>query len=174
MEEVVDDINFDEIDEDLERFQQDEIVADALAKGVDLREYSRQIDDELKQVEMESVREYVGESDNVVYLHNQIQACDVVLARMQEMLLGFQADLGGISEEIRYLQDQSLSMNIKLRNRRAAQAKIEGFLENVELPQDLITTVVEVSGLSRCGSSGASAPLTSADAACHSCALLCG
>lgn len=34
----------------------------------------------------------------------QIQGCDAILARMQEMLLGFQADLGGISDEIKHLQ----------------------------------------------------------------------
>jgi hypothetical protein len=42
------------------------------------------------QVEMESVKEYVQQSSNVVSLHTQIQACDMILARMQEMLLGFQ------------------------------------------------------------------------------------
>jgi hypothetical protein len=42
------------------------------------------------QVEMESVKEYVQQSSNVVSLHSQIQSCDVILARMQEMLLGFQ------------------------------------------------------------------------------------
>lgn len=46
-------------------------------------------------------------------LHNrftatQIQGCDAILARMQEMLLGFQADLGGISDEIKHLQVQKL------------------------------------------------------------------
>lgn len=39
---------------------------------------------------MESVKEYVQQSSNVVSLHSQIQSCDVILARMQEMLLGFQ------------------------------------------------------------------------------------
>lgn len=37
----------------------------------------------------------------------QIQGCDAILARMQEMLLGFQADLGGISDEIKHLQVQN-------------------------------------------------------------------
>lgn len=38
------------------------------------------------------------------YFVLQIQGCDAILARMQEMLLGFQADLGGISDEIKHLQ----------------------------------------------------------------------
>ena len=38
--------------------------------------------------------------------------------RMESMLSGFQADLGNISEEIKYLQEQSSSMSVKLRNRK--------------------------------------------------------
>jgi vacuolar protein sorting-associated protein 52 len=69
---------------------------------------------------MESVGQYMENSQQVLDLHKQMQDCDAVLARMQEMLLGFQADLGGISEEIKYLQDESLSMSICLKNKKAA------------------------------------------------------
>ena len=95
-----------------------------------------EIDNELREVEVDSVREYVEESDNVVRLHEQIHTCDTVLAQMQKMLRDFQADLGGIGDEIKQLQDQSLSMNIKLSNRREAQGKTQSFLENVVLPQE--------------------------------------
>lgn len=40
----------------------------------------------------------------MTFANTQIQGCDAILARMQEMLLGFQADLGGISDEIKHLQ----------------------------------------------------------------------
>lgn len=46
-----------------------------------------------QQVEMESVKEYVQQSSNVLALHSQIQSCDMILARMQEMLLGFQVSV---------------------------------------------------------------------------------
>jgi hypothetical protein len=42
------------------------------------------------KVEVESVRDYVAQSEQVVDLHNQMQSCDATLKRMQEMLLGFQ------------------------------------------------------------------------------------
>ena len=71
-----------------------------------------------------------------------MQACDGILARMQEMLLGFQADLGGISEEIRHLQDKSLVMNFKLKNRRAAEEKLGAFLSHVAVPPELATGIV--------------------------------
>jgi hypothetical protein len=49
---------------------------------------------------MESVAQYMENSQQVHDLQKQMHDCDAVLARMQEMLLGFQADLGGISEVI--------------------------------------------------------------------------
>jgi hypothetical protein len=96
------------------------------------------------QVERESVAQYVENSMKVLELHKQMQDCDGVLARMQEMLLGFQADLSGISEEIKFLQDQSLSMNVKLRNRRAAEVRLNKFLEHVILPPDVTSRMTEI------------------------------
>ena len=37
---------------------------------------------------------------------------------MEQMLNGFQSDLSSISTEIQSLQDQSIAMNIKLKNRQ--------------------------------------------------------
>lgn len=45
-----DEIDFNGIDEDLEQFQQDDIVRQALLQGVDLRGYARDIDLELREV----------------------------------------------------------------------------------------------------------------------------
>lgn len=50
MEEGNDEIDFSGIDEDLEQFQQDDIVRQALREGVDLRGYARDIDLELREV----------------------------------------------------------------------------------------------------------------------------
>ncbi len=91
-EDVLEDIDFDELDDHLEQFQQDDFIKEALAKGVDLRQYAQQIDRELREVEMESITQYVAKSADIVDLYNQVQSCDDILARMQEMLLGFQAD----------------------------------------------------------------------------------
>jgi len=134
--------------EDLERFAEDAFIQAALGQGVDLR-YSRQIEQELREVEVESVRDYVAQSEQVVDLHNQMQSCDAILKRMQEMLLGFQADLVGISDEIKHLQEESLSMNVKLRNRRAVESGLKGFLENVVVPPAMVSHICsgEVSDL---------------------------
>ncbi|KAG1696643.1 Vacuolar protein sorting-associated protein 52 [Nymphon striatum] len=96
----------------------DDLVSEALKSGVDLRQYSRQIEKELKEVENASIQDYIKESQNIASLHNQIAACDGILERMEQMLQTFQSDLGSISHEILNLQEQSISMNIKLKNRQ--------------------------------------------------------
>lgn len=90
---------------------------------------------------METIEKYMENSAHVLDLHSQMQSCDAVLARMQEMLLGFQADLGGISEEIRNLQDQSYSMSVKLKNRRAAEEKLHKFIHNCSPDPELAESI---------------------------------
>jgi hypothetical protein len=139
---LTEEINFDEIGDDLLAFQEDEMVQQALHRGVDLKKYGRDLERELKLVEMESVSQYVENGQQVVDLHRQMQECDSVLSRMQEMLLGFQADLGGISEEIKHLQDESLSMSIRLKNRRAAEEKLHRFLDNSSVTAGMAENII--------------------------------
>jgi hypothetical protein len=91
---------------------------------------------------MESVAQYVDNNQEVLGLHKQMQDCDAVLARMQVLLLGFQDDLGGISEEIKHLQDESLSMSIRLKNRRAAEEKLHVFIDRCVLSPDLCEKII--------------------------------
>ena len=151
-------IDFDEIDDDLERFQEDETVQQALQRGVDLRKYAEELSAQLKEVkfvwhvismwaesilqaEAETVSQYMENKDDVTALHEQMEDCDAVLARMQEMLLGFQTDLGGISEEIKHLQDESLSMNIRLKNRRAAEELMHKFLDQTAVNPEMAAII---------------------------------
>lgn len=91
---------------------------------------------------MESVVLYVENSEQVADLHKKMQECDGVLARMEEMLHGFQADLGEISAEIKHLQSDSLSMSIRLKNRREAEGILHKFLENGGIPPWVASTIV--------------------------------
>lgn len=43
-------INFEEIDEDLATFQEDELVQQALHRGVDLDKYGKELERDLRQV----------------------------------------------------------------------------------------------------------------------------
>eukprot|EP01103_Thecamoeba_quadrilineata_P012297 TRINITY_DN3136_c0_g1_i1.p1 TRINITY_DN3136_c0_g1~~TRINITY_DN3136_c0_g1_i1.p1 ORF type:complete len:327 (+),score=51.38 TRINITY_DN3136_c0_g1_i1:29-1009(+) len=132
-------IDFDEEDP----FENDERVRSIVMRGVDLKEYSTQIEAQLKQVEQESINDYTRESSNLVFLHQQIESCDSILETMQNLLTGFQSDLGNISEEIKYLQDQSTSLSIKIRNRQMVGNKLSTFIDRIILPPPLIRHICE-------------------------------
>ena len=136
-----DDIDFEGLSDDLLQFQEDEMVQQALQRGVELKRYALELEKELRLAENETVAQYVENSPQVVDLHKQMLECDAVLARMQDMLLGFQADLGGISEEIKHLQDESLSMSIRLKNRKAAEDRLHKFIDNSSISPDMAAII---------------------------------
>ena len=61
----VDDINFEEIDEDLASFQEDEIVQSALHRGVDLRKYGKELERDLRQVRKDREEALIISSSDV-------------------------------------------------------------------------------------------------------------
>ncbi len=54
------------------------------------------------------------------------------------MLLSFQSDLGSISTEILALQQQSVQMNVKLRNRQAVRAELSQFVNDMVVNENMI------------------------------------
>lgn len=137
------DFLLDEVDVHIQQNLEDDIVKEALNKGVDLRQYSKEIEKELLQVENASVQDYIKESKNIASLHGQIAACDTILERMEEMLNGFQSDLSSISTEIQSLQDQSIAMNIKLKNRQAIRGELSQYVDEMVIPETMITHILE-------------------------------
>ena len=118
-------------------------VQAALTKGTDLRQYSAEIETALRSVERASIQDYLQESESLAGLHTQIRQCDGVLDGMESMLRGFQGDLANISAQIKYLQDESYSMNIKLRNRKAAETQLSSFIDNLVVPPQLVNNISE-------------------------------
>ena len=59
-----------------------------------------------------------AERENFVKLYYQLGDVDGVLGKFEDLLSNFQRDLRSISSEIRNLQTQTMSMNMKLRNRK--------------------------------------------------------
>uniref|UniRef100_A0A7S0WFJ8 Vacuolar protein sorting-associated protein 52 homolog n=1 Tax=Pyramimonas obovata TaxID=1411642 RepID=A0A7S0WFJ8_9CHLO len=142
------DLTSEEVDleglvEELELWGDHEVVRDILSKGTDVREHVREVDTRLRQVELDSIQDYIHESDNLVELHQQIKACDTILEEMEDLLGGFQSDLGNISTEIKTLQEQSLTMSIKLRNRKTAEAELGQFVEGLTVPPRLVTDILD-------------------------------
>lgn len=130
-------------DGDFSEFQQDAAVQEALLKGTDLRNYASEVESALRAVERESIHDYIKESENLAGLHTQIRDCDNVLDSMEQMLRGFQTDLGSISAQIKYLQDESLSMNVKLRNRKSAETQLSTFIHQIVIAPELIQNICD-------------------------------
>ena len=108
-----------------------------------LQDHAKLIETHLREAELASIEDYVGESDNLVELSSQITQCDDMLANMEQTLHDFQHDLSTISRQIHGLQTQSASMGVKLRNRKAVCAHLGEFLSAVVLPTELVEGVVE-------------------------------
>lgn len=138
-----DELVLEDVDVHIQANLEDALVQEALKTGVDLRQYSKQVELELQEVERASIRDYIKESENIASLHNQITACDAILERMEQMLGSFQSDLSSISSEIRTLQEQSVAMNLRLRNRRLVRLQLGQLLEELVVPGAMISTILE-------------------------------
>ena len=130
-------------DENLQDHLQDDIVKEALASGQDLREYSKQVEVELASSEQASIQDYISQAGNIAQLHNQISSCDGILARMENLLLTFQTDLGSISSEILNLQQESVDMNLRLKNRQGVRGELSQFVDDLVVTEQLISTIME-------------------------------
>ncbi|CAG8489569.1 2639_t:CDS:10 [Ambispora gerdemannii] len=111
-------------------------VREVLEKGMDLHEYAQNIEAELYAVERDHESEYVNQTRNFVDLHDEIQ-------KMENMLSVFQMDLGNISSEIQSLQEKSLTMNIKLKNRTAVEEQLSSVLDGIVIPPPMIKKITE-------------------------------
>ncbi|XP_076023674.1 vacuolar protein sorting-associated protein 52 homolog [Genypterus blacodes] len=140
---TTDEFILDEVDIHIQANLEDDLVKEALKTGVDLRQYSKQVEAELQRIEQASIKDYIKESQNIALLHNQITACDSILERMEGMLSGFQSDLSSISSEIQTLQQQSVSMNVRLKNRQAVRSQLSQLVDELVVPGAMISTVLD-------------------------------
>ncbi|KAJ8726410.1 hypothetical protein PYW07_001108 [Mythimna separata] len=124
----------DVLDKNLEDFE----IQEVLQNGTDLREYALQLDKGIKDAEKTSVADYLKESENIASLHNQIEDCDGILAKMESMLMVFQNDLGSISNEIISLQKRSVNMSVQLSNRQVLKGPLSTFIEDMAVSETLI------------------------------------
>uniref|UniRef100_A0A8C1YFE6 Vacuolar protein sorting-associated protein 52 homolog n=1 Tax=Cyprinus carpio TaxID=7962 RepID=A0A8C1YFE6_CYPCA len=63
--------------------------------------------------------------------------------RMEGMLSSFQSDLSSISSEIQTLQQQSVSMNLRLKNRQAVRSQLSQLVDELVVPSTMISPVTE-------------------------------
>ncbi|XAR55594.1 hypothetical protein NMG60_11035706 [Bertholletia excelsa] len=138
-----DDISLEGLEQELEECKNDDVVTNILSKGTTLREYTKGVENNLRQVELDSIQDYIKESDNLVSLHDQIHDCDSILSQMETLLSGFQAEIGSISSDIKILQEKSMDMGLKLKNRKVAESKLAKFVEDIIVPPRMIDIIVD-------------------------------
>uniref|UniRef100_A0A158PB29 Vacuolar protein sorting-associated protein 52 homolog n=1 Tax=Angiostrongylus cantonensis TaxID=6313 RepID=A0A158PB29_ANGCA len=117
------------------------VVREALSAGDNLNNFS--VKDELNDAHRTAVRECIQNADKLTDLHNQILACDQVFERLEKMLLGFQDDLGTISQDMKRLQDESVSINQELDNRQKVRSELSQFVDDIIVPQNMIKIIME-------------------------------
>ncbi|XP_018831105.2 vacuolar protein sorting-associated protein 52 A-like isoform X2 [Juglans regia] len=138
-----DDISLEGLQQELEECKNDDVVANILSKGAKLREYTKGVENNLRQVEFDSIQDYIQESNNLVSLHDQIRECDSILSQMETLLGGFQAEIGSISSDIKTLQEKSMDMGLKLKNRKVAESKLAKFVEDIIVPPRMVDIIVD-------------------------------
>ena len=72
-----------------------------------MRHYAKKVEADLRRVEKESIMQYVQESSSILQLHVQMRSCDAILGSYENMLAGFERDLGKISVEIKGLNEKA-------------------------------------------------------------------
>ncbi|KAI4817863.1 hypothetical protein KUCAC02_011236 [Chaenocephalus aceratus] len=138
---TTDEFILDEVDIHIQANLEDDLVKEALKTGVDLRQYSKQVESELQRIEQASIKDYIKESQTSLCWHNQSTACDSIWRSTESSFCRLtichhtpvypygghaerlsQCDLSSISSEIQTLQQQSVSMNVRLKNRQAVRS----------------------------------------------------
>ncbi|KAM1552496.1 hypothetical protein ACFXTH_044630 [Malus domestica] len=138
-----DDISLEGLQQELEECKHDDVVANILSKGTKFREHTKGVENNIRHVELDSIQDYIKESDNLVSLHDQIRDCDSILSQMETLLSGFQSEIGSISSDIKILQEKSMDMGLKLKNRKVAESKLAKFVEDIIVPPRMVDIIVE-------------------------------
>eukprot|EP01132_Coremiostelium_polycephalum_P002356 gene2356-2907_t len=120
-----------------------EVIKDALVKGYDLRQYSKEVEDDLNQLDKLTINDYYLERENFLILYNQIQVVDGVLVDLEVMLNNYYNELKSIGSEMNSLQEQSMGMNNKLNNRKNLKEEISKFLDAVQIQPEFASLLTK-------------------------------
>uniref|UniRef100_A0A0D9XKW5 Vacuolar protein sorting-associated protein 52 A n=1 Tax=Leersia perrieri TaxID=77586 RepID=A0A0D9XKW5_9ORYZ len=162
------DISLDGLDEELEEHKNYDVLISILANGEKQRDMATLVEGNLDHAEQDLIEDYVEDSDNLVLLHDQIHDCDIILSQIGSLLTGFQVHIGSISSQIRSLQERSLDISVRLKNRKfscmfeeklqhivfengdidtqrqkSVETKLAKFVEEIVAPPSLVTVIID-------------------------------
>lgn len=136
------DVDFDEMEQDIEQFAQDPSVREVLSVGVDLQNYGSEIQRQLKVVENESIEDYLNQVPYMRQLHEEIEQTDQNLETIENSLSQFKDSLGQLSSDICTLQTRSQAITIKLTNRKNLEQHLGQYARDISLSRDFINQIV--------------------------------
>lgn len=130
------DVNFDEMEQDIQRFASNPAVRDVLEKGYDLQNYGSKIQTNLEEAEIDSINDFLKQVDYVKKLNGEINVCNQELKNMENLLEEFKNSLGQVSQDINMLQSQSSDITIKLNNRKKIEEYLSEFTSQINITKD--------------------------------------
>ncbi|RKP40437.1 Sac2 family-domain-containing protein [Dimargaris cristalligena] len=136
-------LSLEDVNKQLGEFQENEAISQLLSQGRDLKEHAQDIERQLREAELEHLENYFQQKHRLTELDEQVQDCDSILSHMETLLSGFQVKLGNINQEIRDLQDQSVSMSVRLKNRQQVEDQLERAIDGLAITPALITSICD-------------------------------
>ncbi|OHS93097.1 Vps52 [Tritrichomonas foetus] len=135
------DVNFDEMDQDIHRFASNPSVRAVLEKGVDLQNYGSKIQANLEAAEVDSINDYLNQTELVKKLHKELSTCDQELEDMENLLKEFKGSLGQVATDINNLKLQSNDISIKLNNRKKFEEYLGEFTKHISITQNFVNKI---------------------------------
>ncbi|CAH1715545.1 unnamed protein product [Aphis gossypii] len=123
----------------------DNVLDQILKSETDLRNYSQQVESDLKHYENLDVEKYIKSGDQIVTLHKHLNHCENVLEHTESVLYTFQEELQNITNEITRLQQRSIFMAQQLCNRQSVKGLMHQFIEDVIVSETLISVITTCS-----------------------------
>ncbi|EAY07627.1 hypothetical protein TVAG_429910 [Trichomonas vaginalis G3] len=140
---VIDDINFDEMENDILNFANEPSVKSYLELGVDLKNYKNQISTELSAAQQASIQDYLKQIPYVTALSNDLNKCDETLQSMEDRLKLFNESLSQMSYYINSIQTKSQEITQKLKNRKEYEALLGEFTRSIAITPEFVREVTE-------------------------------
>ena len=81
------------VDDELDRYAGHEVLRAILDQGCDPKEYGRHYGARLRQAELESIQDYLSESDNLVTLHQQVHTTHALVCFTPMVLVNIHLDV---------------------------------------------------------------------------------
>ena len=81
--------------------------------------------------------------ENETYeLLDEIKKSDDILGELEDVLNSFRDGLSKVKNEMTFLQEKSVTMNVSLNNRKSLSKTFSDFIENVMLEPSLIESII--------------------------------